>query len=76
MSGVYIFYRTIKVFIGYEISENECINYSMIVSWIKKIGEFIGMEIPTILYNLRYNVDNMFDKSSAFYFLYPTNYFR
>ncbi|KAJ0358359.1 hypothetical protein COL26b_014499 [Colletotrichum chrysophilum] len=32
-------------------------------AWIKRIGEILGFEYPTIAYNLRYNAANAFDQS-------------
>ncbi len=64
MKDVFIFRRATKTLVGYEISPDTRITYEMMSGWIKRIGELLGLEIPTIPYNLRYNVGNAFDKSS------------
>lgn len=35
----------------------------MIAQWIRRIGEILGLEYPTIPHNLRYNAANEFDRS-------------
>ena len=66
IKAVYVFRRAIKKLVGYEISPNERISYAMIAGWVKRLGELIGIEVPIILYNLRYNTANAFNRSSVF----------
>ena len=63
LDDVCIFRRAIKTLTGYELSPTEPITYGMMASWVKKIGEIMGLETGPILYSLRYNAANEFDQS-------------
>lgn len=43
LKEVYIFRRAVKTLTGYEISAIKTITHSMIASWIKRVGEIIGL---------------------------------
>lgn len=66
LNDICIFRRAVKMLIGYEMSPDKPISYSMMREWIKRVGELTGFEVPTIPYNLRYNAANAFDRSSMF----------
>ncbi|KAM4056403.1 hypothetical protein HRG_014766 [Hirsutella rhossiliensis] len=53
-----------KTFTGYELSQDKPLSYQMIAQWIRRVGEILGLEYPTIPYNLRYNAANEFDRSA------------
>ena len=61
-----IFRRAIKTLVGYEMSADKPISYQMMAQWVRRIGEILGLEYPTIPYNLRYNAANEFDRSGLF----------
>jgi hypothetical protein len=63
LDDVPIFRRAVKNVTGYELSSVEPISYQMMAGWIRTIGEVLGLEYPTIPYNLRYNAANEFDQS-------------
>ncbi|KAF4480421.1 hypothetical protein CGGC5_v011005 [Colletotrichum fructicola Nara gc5] len=63
LGETYIFRRAVETLTGYQISPNERISSGMMAAWIKRIGEILGFEYPTIAYNLRYNAANAFDQS-------------
>ncbi|KAM4063559.1 hypothetical protein HRG_014019 [Hirsutella rhossiliensis] len=54
-----------KTFTGYELSQDKPLSYQMIAQWIRRVGEILGLEYPTIPYNLRYNAANEFDRSAS-----------
>ncbi|KAM4058133.1 C2H2 finger domain protein [Hirsutella rhossiliensis] len=54
-----------KTFTGYELSQDKPLSYQMIAQWIRRVGEILGLEYPTIPYNLRYNAANEFDRSGS-----------
>jgi hypothetical protein len=58
-----VFRRAFEGLDGYEISPNERITAGMMAAWIKRIGVILGLEYPSIAYNLRYNAANVFDQS-------------
>ncbi|KAH8807062.1 C2H2 finger domain protein [Xylogone sp. PMI_703] len=58
LKDVYIFRRAVQTVTGLDISDNKPISYAMMAAWIRRIGEILGLEIPTIPYNLRYNAAN------------------
>lgn len=60
----YIFRKAVKGLTGYEISD-EPIPYGTMARWVKRVGELMGLEVPTIPYNLRYNAANEFDNNST-----------
>lgn len=60
---VLVFRRAVATLTGYELSPDEPISYQMIATWIRRIGEILGFEYPTIPYSLRYNAANEFDQS-------------
>ncbi|XP_044715124.1 uncharacterized protein HRG_11392 [Hirsutella rhossiliensis] len=63
LKDTYIFRRAMKTFIGYELSQDKPLSYQMIAQWIRRVGEILGLEYPTIPYNLRYNAANEFDRT-------------
>ncbi|CAJ2505567.1 Uu.00g129610.m01.CDS01 [Anthostomella pinea] len=63
LKGVCIFRRAITTSIGLQISPAEPITYGMMSGWIKRIGEILGLQYPTIAYSLRYNAGNELDQS-------------
>ncbi|KAL2278242.1 hypothetical protein FJTKL_14652 [Diaporthe vaccinii] len=63
LDDTFVFRRAIKDFEGYVISTNEPISSGMMAAWIKRVGEILGLEYPTIAYNLRYNAANQFDQN-------------
>lgn len=69
IKDTYIFRRAVKTLTGFDISEDKPITYQMIAQWIRRIGEILGLEYPTIPYNLRYNAANEFDQSGMYSFL-------
>lgn len=68
LNGIYVFRRAVQTLTGYDISDNQAISYAMMAAWIRRIGEILGLEIPTIPYNLRYNAANEWTSSRAFCF--------
>ncbi|KAH8799040.1 hypothetical protein F5884DRAFT_863685 [Xylogone sp. PMI_703] len=58
LRDVYVFRRAVQTLTGLDISDNQPISYAMMAAWIRRIGEILGLEIPTIPYNLRYNAAN------------------
>ena len=48
------------------MSADTPISYQMMAQWVRRIGEILGLEYPTIPYNLRYNAANEFDRSGLF----------
>ncbi|XP_044718700.1 C2H2 finger domain-containing protein [Hirsutella rhossiliensis] len=65
LKDTYIFRRAMKTFTGYELSQDKPLSYQMIAQWIRRVGEILGLEYPTIPYNLRYNAANEFDRSAS-----------
>ncbi|KAM4064329.1 hypothetical protein HRG_012698 [Hirsutella rhossiliensis] len=65
LKDTYIFRRAMKTFTGYELSQDKPLSYQMIAQWIRRVGEILGLEYPTIPYNLRYNAANEFDRSGS-----------
>ncbi|KAH0419558.1 hypothetical protein CcaCcLH18_14355 [Colletotrichum camelliae] len=63
LNNTFIFRRAVETLTGYQISPNKRISSGMMAAWIKRIGEILGFEYPTIAYNLRYNAANAFDQS-------------
>ncbi|KAI0837724.1 C2H2 finger domain protein [Hypoxylon sp. FL0890] len=63
LHNVFIFRRALETFGGYQLSPNEPITSAMMAAWIKRIGEILGIEYPTISYSLRYNAGNVWDQS-------------
>ena len=63
LKEVCIFRRAVKTLTGYEMSATKTITHGMIASWIKRVGEIMGIQYETIPYNLRYNAANEFDQS-------------
>ncbi|KAK2732924.1 C2H2 finger domain-containing protein [Colletotrichum kahawae] len=63
LNNTFIFCRAVEILTGYQISPDERISSGMMAAWIKRIGEILGFEYPTIAYNLRYNAANAFDQS-------------
>ncbi|KAK1637329.1 hypothetical protein BDP81DRAFT_460869 [Colletotrichum phormii] len=63
LNDIFIFRRAIETLTGYQISTNDRITSEMMAAWIQRIGEILGIEYPTIAYNLRYNAANAFDQS-------------
>ncbi|KAJ0329333.1 hypothetical protein COL922a_012866 [Colletotrichum nupharicola] len=63
LNNTFIFRRAVETLTGYQISPNERISSGMMAAWIKRIGEILGFEYPTIAYSLRYNAANAFDQS-------------
>jgi hypothetical protein len=63
LKDVYVFRRAVQTLTGYDISDNEPISYAMMAAWTRRIGEILGLEIPTIPYNLRYNAANEWTSS-------------
>ena len=63
----YVFRKAVKGLTGYEISD-EPIPYGTMARWVKRVGELLGLEVPTIPYNLRYNAANAFDNNSTIVF--------
>ncbi|KAH9903876.1 C2H2 finger domain protein [Xylariomycetidae sp. FL2044] len=63
LKDVCIFRRAVKTSSGLQISQAEPITYGMISVWIKRIGEILGLQYPTIAYTLRYNAGNELDQS-------------
>lgn len=39
----------------------------MIVGWIKRVGEIMGLQYETIRFSLRYNAANEFDQSRKYF---------
>ncbi|KND85610.1 hypothetical protein TOPH_09291, partial [Tolypocladium ophioglossoides CBS 100239] len=64
LKDTYIFRRAVKDLTGFKMSADKPITYQMIAQWIRRIGEILGLEFPTIPYNLRYNAANEFDRSA------------
>lgn len=61
---IFIFRQAIKTaFNGYEISANKRMIYSMISSWMKRIGVLAGFGYTVILYTLHYTTANTLDQS-------------
>ncbi|KAI3340357.1 C2H2 finger domain protein [Ustulina deusta] len=56
--NVYIFRCAFKTLAGYQLLPYEPITFGMMAAWIKRIGEILGVEYPTIFYSLRYNAGN------------------
>ncbi|KAH0593457.1 hypothetical protein MHUMG1_08915 [Metarhizium humberi] len=63
LKEVCIFRRAVKTLTGYEMSATKTITHGMIASWIKRVGEIMGLQYETIPYSLRYNAANEFDQS-------------
>ncbi|OAQ58191.1 C2H2 finger domain-containing protein [Pochonia chlamydosporia 170] len=63
LKEVRIFRRAVKTLTGYEMSATKTITNGMIASWIKRVGEIMGLQYETIPYSLRYNAANEFDQS-------------
>jgi hypothetical protein len=63
LDETYVFRRAIQDLTGLRLSPNEPISYAMMAAWIRRIGEILGVEYPTIPYSLRYNAANEFDRS-------------
>ncbi|KAH6988830.1 C2H2 finger domain protein [Ilyonectria sp. MPI-CAGE-AT-0026] len=63
LKDVCVFRRTVEGLTGYSISPDQPISYQMMASWIRRIGVLLGIEYPTIPYNLRYNAANSLDQS-------------
>jgi hypothetical protein len=66
LNEAYVFRRAVQTLTGYKMSPDEAISYPMMAAWIRRIGEILGLEYPTIPYNLRYNAANEFDQSGLF----------
>ncbi|QLI67036.1 uncharacterized protein G6M90_00g030440 [Metarhizium brunneum] len=64
LKETHIFRRAVKNLTGFELSQDKPISYQMVAQWIRKVGEVLGLEYPTIPYNLRYNAANEFDRSA------------
>ena len=58
LNDVYVFRRAVQSLTSFDISGNQPISYAMMAAWIRRIGEILGLQIPTIPYNLRYNAAN------------------
>lgn len=67
LRDTYIFRRAFETLTGYELSPVKPISYAMMASWVKRIGEILGIEYTTISYSLRYNAGNAWDESRTFY---------
>ena len=63
LDDVFVFRRAVQTLTGYEMSNDKPISYAMMATWIRRIGEIMGLEIPTIPYNLRYNAANEWTSS-------------
>ncbi|OAQ57486.1 C2H2 finger domain-containing protein [Pochonia chlamydosporia 170] len=63
LKEVGIFRRAVKTLTGYEMSATKTITNGMMASWIKRVGEIMGLQYETIPYSLRYNAANEFDQS-------------
>lgn len=63
LNETFVFRRAFEGLDGYEISPNTRIEGGMMGGWIKRIGLILGLEYPTIAYNLRYNAANVLDQS-------------
>ncbi|KAH8659526.1 C2H2 finger domain protein [Ilyonectria robusta] len=63
LKDVCIFRRPVETLTGYSISPDQPISYQMMANWIRRIGVLLGIEYPTISYNLRYNAANSLDQS-------------
>ena len=63
LNETYVFRRAVEELTGLRLSQNEPISYAMMAAWIRRIGEILGVEYPTIPYSLRYNAANEFDGS-------------
>lgn len=66
LKEVCVFRRAVKTLTGYEMSATKTITKGMIASWIKRVGEIMGLQYETIPYSLRYNAANEFDQSRKF----------
>jgi hypothetical protein len=64
LKDVYVFRRAVRTLTGFDISNNEPISSAMMAAWTRRIDEILGLEIPTIPYNLRYNAANEWTSSS------------
>jgi hypothetical protein len=63
LDETYVFRRAVQDLTGLRLSPNEPISYAMMASWIRRIGEILGVKYPTIPYSLRHNAANEFDRS-------------
>ncbi|KAK1840387.1 C2H2 finger domain-containing protein [Colletotrichum chrysophilum] len=63
LNDTFVFRRAVETLTGYQISPDGRISSGMMAAWIKRIGEILGFEYPTIAYSLRYNAANAFDQS-------------
>lgn len=63
LKETHIFRRAVKTLTGFELSQDKPISYQMVAQWIRRVGEVLGLEYPTIPYSLRYNAANEFDRS-------------
>jgi hypothetical protein len=61
LNETYVFRRAIEDFTDLRLSSNEPISYAIMAGWIRRIGEILGVEYPTIPYSLRYNAANKFE---------------
>lgn len=66
LNDVFVFRRAVQTLTGYDMSTDKPISYAMMATWIRRIGEIMGLEIPTIPYNLRYNAANEWTSSGLF----------
>jgi hypothetical protein len=48
LDETYVFRRAIQDLTGLRLSPNEPISYAMMAAWIRRIGEILGVEYPTI----------------------------
>jgi hypothetical protein len=63
LDETFVFRQAVQDLDGLWLSPNEPISYAMMAAWIRRIGEILGVEYPTIPYSLRYNAANEFDRS-------------
>lgn len=63
LKDVYVFRQAVRTLTGFNISNNKPISSAIIAAWTRRIGKILGLEIPTIPYNLRYNAANEWTSS-------------
>lgn len=61
----YVFRRAVRTLTGYQMSAQR-IEKGVMGGWVKRVGELLGFEHPTICYNLRYMAGNNMDQHSKF----------